>query len=280
MESWSLFVTSFLVGLSGAVMPGPLVTVAIAGVGRIGGFSGLAASVGHGIPEAILVIALAFGFGDVLRIPLITGLIAIIGGLILAWMAVGMFRSAGTLEIAPMAVAGAHAAITRATATGTTAAGIGATRSRGGTTSGTTRGNIRGNISGSTGRTITGGTGVITRGTVRETRTLRTALPTLAAGVVASVSNPYWILWWTTIGASYISQALKIGWTGLSIFFGGHILSDILWLTFVSCAVATGSSFLSRSFYTRLIQVLAGMLFLMAILFLFMGFKTLNPIHG
>lgn len=236
-------------------MPGPLVTVAIAGVGRLGGLSGLVASAGHGIPEALLVVALALGFGGVLRIPLVTGLIAVIGGVVLAWMAIGMFRSAATVEIATAAEAegpaegGGHDAI-----------GGSATAGRHAASNACVVADTR-----------------IPQGIIRAMKIPRprAAFPTMAAGAAASVSNPYWILWWTTIGATYVSQALGSGWAGVGFFFGGHILSDILWLTFVSSAIAVGSSFLTRNFYTRLIQVLASLLFLMAIYFLFTGVKTL-----
>lgn len=230
-------------------MPGPLVTVAIAGVGRLGGLSGLVASAGHGIPEALLVVALALGFGGVLRIPLVTGLIAVIGGVVLAWMAVGMFRSAATVEIATAAGADGHSATSGSAAAGGRAAF-----------------DVRALADAR-----------VSRGVIRAMKIPRprAAFPTMAAGAAASVSNPYWILWWTTIGATYVSQALGSGWAGVGFFFGGHILSDILWLTFVSSAIAVGSSFLTRNFYTRLIQVLAGLLFLMAIYFLFTGVKTL-----
>lgn len=225
VEGWGLFATSFLVGLSGAVMPGPLLTVAIARTGNLGAWSGLVASAGHGVPEALLVVGLALGFGGVLRIALVGGMIAVAGGLILAWMAWGMFRSSAIVAISSVP---------------------------GKATSG-------------------GGPGAAV---LRRPHHLD-VLSGMGAGAMASISNPYWVLWWATIGAGYVAQALSSGWLGLGLFFGGHILSDVLWLTMVSGAIAVGSSFLSRTFYAGLIRVLAGFLVLLAVYFLIAGYRLL-----
>lgn len=68
-------------------------------------------------------------------------------------------------------------------------------------------------------------------------------------GVVASVSNPYWSLWWATVGLGYITLALKKGVPGIAAFFSGHILGDLLWFTLVAAVVAGGRRFFSANAY-------------------------------
>jgi threonine/homoserine/homoserine lactone efflux protein len=72
------------------------------------------------------------------------------------------------------------------------------------------------------------------------------------AGIVTSVVNPYWFLWWATVGASYVLLALERGVVGLVAFYSGHILSDLSWNSLLALAVTTGR----RLFKGRLYQAL------------------------
>ncbi len=38
-------------------------------------------------------------------------------------------------------------------------------------------------------------------------------------GILASLSNPYWTLWWATIGLGYLVAAMKYGAKGIIVFF-------------------------------------------------------------
>ncbi len=82
--------TFFLISLTGALSPGPLSTMAIAEGSRRGRWSGWWLSVGHGLVEAVYVVAIALllwqGRDTWLKQPLIAGLIALTGGVFLAWM--------------------------------------------------------------------------------------------------------------------------------------------------------------------------------------------------
>src|SRR3972149_5217323 len=48
----------------------------------------------------------------------------------------------------------------------------------------------------------------------------------VADGIIASISNPYWSLWWATIGLGYLALSSGQGLTGVAFFFAGHILAD------------------------------------------------------
>ncbi|HAK47209.1 MAG TPA: lysine transporter LysE [Spirochaeta sp.] len=80
----------------------------------------------------------------------------------------------------------------------------------------------------------------------------------LGAGM--SLANPYWIIWWATIGLGYILSAGRLGLSGIATFFIGHILADTLWYTFVSFGVAKSRKIMSDRIYRILIAVCAGFL--------------------
>ncbi|MDO8885688.1 LysE family transporter [Candidatus Oleimmundimicrobium sp.] len=66
MELIGIFITSLIVGFSGAIMPGPLLAVTINEVHQRGFWSGPLIVLGHAILELILVVALALGFQKIL----------------------------------------------------------------------------------------------------------------------------------------------------------------------------------------------------------------------
>lgn len=53
------------------------------------------------------------------------------------------------------------------------------------------------------------------------------------AGALTSLANPYWLLWWLTVGVSFISQAKVYLIIGILAFYIGHILSDYVWYLFI-----------------------------------------------
>jgi threonine/homoserine/homoserine lactone efflux protein len=98
----------------------------------------------------------------------------------------------------------------------------------------------------------------------------------IITGIVVSISNPYWVLWWATVGASYVALSLGRGSLGLGSFYLGHILSDLSWYSLVALLIARGKALLSQSVY-RLILLVCG-LFLMAlsIYFAYSGIRFLR----
>ena len=101
MEISSIFLASLLVAFSGAIMPGPLLTVTINESLRRGFIAGPLIVTGHAILELVLVILLSLGFGTILNYSIVKGLIGLVGGSFLIWMAYGMLKEArrGDLEL-------------------------------------------------------------------------------------------------------------------------------------------------------------------------------------
>ncbi|HEU5361108.1 MAG TPA: LysE family transporter, partial [Candidatus Deferrimicrobiaceae bacterium] len=183
----AIFVSSFLIALSGALMPGPLLAVTVRDTTRQGFVAAPLLILGHGILEAALLALILLGLAEWLRGDLATTLIALAGGGVLLWMAIGMVREVGTLRL-----------------------------------------DIREKTAVPAGSGSGGGRAGFFR-------------PVLS-GVLASVSNPYWTIWWATIGLGYLVVSRELGATGVVLFFFGHILADAVWYLFVGFAVSAGRS--------------------------------------
>lgn len=208
LELVGFFVTSFVVGLSGAVMPGPLVTMAIAETAKGGFRRGPTVVLGHAVVEAVAVGGLLLGVSRVLANPLVSGGIGVGGGLVLLWIGYGMARSArqGSLALdLGSALMPAPVALT------------------------------------SEGRQVR----------VPAARSFF-ASPAVRGGAV-SVVNPYWLLWWATIGAAYVGRSLVLGIAGPIAFFLGHISADLSWICLISAVVASGRRALNARVYEAVI---------------------------
>jgi threonine/homoserine/homoserine lactone efflux protein len=194
-----IFTNAFVVGLSGAVMPGPLLTVNISSALKKGFWAGPIVVLGHAIAELAVLFAIYFGLTKLVSEPRIFWWIAVIGGgcLILmgAMMVADLIRKKVRLEF------------------------IGQTK--------------------------------------------RSHRATIVLAGLASVSSPYWILWWLTVGALLISQSLQFGTVGLLVFYVGHILSDLVWYSTVSFLIGAGKRYFNNLIYQSLIAVCA--LFLIAL---------------
>jgi threonine/homoserine/homoserine lactone efflux protein len=185
MDWWLLAgvpVTSFIVALSGALMPGPLLTLTVSEAARRGFWAGPLIIVGHALLELALVLLLLAGVGAWLHRPLVLGLVGVLGAAMLGWMGLGLLKASrhSHLQFDPKADSGLHP---------------------------------------------------------------------IVSGVLMSAANPYWLIWWLTIGLGYVMFSMKYGWLGVGLFFIGHILADFAWYTLVSGAVSRGRRFISDRLY-------------------------------
>ena len=109
------------------------------------------------------------------------------------------------------------------------------------------------------------------QGTIRSSLSLKP----LVGGVLVSLSNPFWALWWLTVGAALITRSLEAGLMGIASFYLGHILSDLAWYGFVSATVASGKRFLSQNVYRGIILVCGSFLGLLGVYFVVTGIRLL-----
>jgi len=187
----TLFATAFVVGLSGAMMPGPLLSATIASSARRGWKAGPLIVLGHAVLELILIIALIAGLSAFLTRAEVTTVIASVGGAFLIYLGYSMSRDAqaGRVQL---------------------------------TTADT------------------------------PAKSYNDLHPVLI-GLLLSISNPFWSVWWATVGLGYLVLAVPLGFTGVGSFYTGHILSDLLWYTLISISVAGGQKFLKQSVYNAII---------------------------
>ncbi len=79
------------ISLSGVMAPGALTAMTV-GHGSRAARSGAVVALGHGVVEFPLMVALYYGFGTLLEVPVARAAIGAAGGLVLLWMGVGMIR--------------------------------------------------------------------------------------------------------------------------------------------------------------------------------------------
>ena len=65
----------------------------------------------------------------------------------------------------------------------------------------------------------------------------RAGASALTAGALTTAANPYFFLWWATVGATLITDAVEFGLIMLPIFAMVHLSVDYGWLQFVSFSV-------------------------------------------
>ncbi|GAB4284269.1 MAG: LysE family transporter [Coriobacteriia bacterium] len=181
----SLGGAAFLIGLTGAMAPGPYLTVTVTRTISEGRGPAFLMLVGHAALEGILLIGFAFGLQQLLAQPTVHAVMALVGGAFLLWMGAGLVSGAvrGTIHPRPA-----------------------------------------------------------------EQRQPSRLGPVLH-GAAVSLSNPYWTLWWATIGVKLALDGLAIGPVGVAAFFIGHELADVAWYGFVISAVHSGRKLMSDTLY-------------------------------
>jgi len=195
-ELAAIFAGSFVLALSGALMPGPLFTITITESARRGFVAGPLLMTGHAVLELALVTAILQGLGKFLELPVVLGVIGLIGGSLLIYFGIDMVRVAGRLSL---------------------------------------------------------------RG-VPDASSAGYAKHPLMLGVLASLANPYWTLWWATIGLGYLVAAKRFGVAGVACFFVGHIAADFAWYSLVSFGISRGKTFLSDTGYRGLVRACGAIL--------------------
>lgn len=176
MELIALFFNSFIIGFSGALMPGPMLAVDIAETPRHGWNTGPIICVGHAVAELVVVVILALGVAALASNPIVARVIGVVGGVALLFMGGSMayetLRKRISYEIA--------------------------------------------------------------------TADKNAGYKLAGKGITTSLSNPYWFVWWATIGLAWLVKAQSFGIWGPIVFYFGHILSDFVWYTVVSVLLWNG----------------------------------------
>lgn len=186
-----IFTTAFLVGFSGALMPGPLLAYTLSASARYGFWAGPLLVLGHAILELTLITALVLGLGQFIQGDTFNSIVGLVGGTVLIVMGFAMARQGWHKVPLPLE----------------------------------------------------------TSANLVQNRMM------IVSGVVISMSNPYWFIWWATIGMTYLLWSLDLGTAGVASFFTGHILSDLSWYALVAFIVTTGRKAINDRTYSWLLMI-------------------------
>jgi len=104
----------------------------------------------------------------------------------------------------------------------------------------------------------------------------RGLLGLVGLGVLMSMINPYWWLWWATLCPAHLTWAMRRGRAGSGVYYVGHILSDIVWYSAVGLALAAGKTLLSPGVLQGIYIGAGAFLVLMGLLFGYAGARTLR----
>ncbi len=95
------------------------------------------------------------------------------------------------------------------------------------------------------------------------------------AGIALTAINPYFLLWWATVGASLISIASGYGLIMLPVFAAVHLACDLGWLQFVSFSVNRSRTFLTGRRYRILFAGCGAILMFFALYFIASSISSL-----
>lgn len=82
----------------------------------------------------------------------------------------------------------------------------------------------------------------------------------LLSGILLSIANPYFLVWWGTVGAALILRSFEFGLIGFIAFGLGHWLCDLAWDSFLGLAAFKGGQFFGNRFQQVVFVVSGGML--------------------
>lgn len=190
---------SFIIGFSGAIVPGPMFVATIVWSTKRGHIAGPLIVIGHMIAEISVMLALLLGLSFIFQSGEVRLLSGVLGGLFLVWSGINLVRTSRSA-------------------------------------------NTQLQLS------------------LEESSPL-SGNPILA-GLVTSLSNPYFFVWWATVGNYYTTFGLETAsYLGVMVFAFSHWLSDLTWFSLVSFSISKGRKVMSDRVY-RWILAACGVLML------------------
>jgi threonine/homoserine/homoserine lactone efflux protein len=110
----------------------------------------------------------------------------------------------------------------------------------------------------------------IRRAEVGPDRYTRSALVT---GILLSIGNPYFLIWWATVGGALIMSSVSFGTTGIISFAALHLICDLVWLYFLSALSYKGGQFFGRVFQKVVFAGCGAFLMFLSVKFIIDGAK-------
>lgn len=202
----SIFAFSFLVALTGAMAPGPLLTYTIIKSVKTqrGYLMGAWIILGHAVVEMGIILLLLSGFSFIFHNEIFMRVVGVVGGLILLCFGVSVVINVVRDKIPTDFLSAPK------------------------------------NNNDKAPRSINQGF----------------ESPVLG-GAMVSMSNPYWWIWWATIGFAFMIQfdVSLNNWPTLIAFFVGHEAGDLIWYLLISCFAFFGVRFLNKKIYYAILFI-------------------------
>jgi threonine/homoserine/homoserine lactone efflux protein len=182
-EMIEMLAAAFLIGLTGALAPGPTLVATVNSSLKYGWTAGPKIAAGHALVESVIFLLIAGGLYVAMQ--QYSRTIALVGGLALIAFGILTVKGAGSAT-----------------------------------------------MSATDGKAV--------------------ANPYLA-GMITSGANPYFWIWWLSIGSALVLSGLQTGLMMAAIFMIGHWGADFGWYTLVSSSLDRGRSILSEKNYRRIL---------------------------
>ena len=209
-EIFQIFIGSMIVAFSGALVPGPMLTLVISSVAKKGFWTSFFIVVGHSLLELAVVICFFIGILKFLDNPLIAKIIGVLGGIFLLYIGVDIIVSIFKKKFA----IDFKSALKQETITG------------------------------------------------------KSTIALVFKGILISLMNPYWFIWWISIGAAFLFKSVKFSFMGVTSFYIGHISADFIWYLFIGFLVNTGRRFFNQKIYNGILISCSIFLFYLGIKFI------------
>jgi threonine/homoserine/homoserine lactone efflux protein len=203
IETVLFALTSFGVGLSGALVPGPMLTVTISDSVKKGFKAGPLIILGHFITELAVMFVILAGLGWIIGSQTAVFIIGTVGGIVLILMGYSISKSKKTLSDIEKDDYGAQ------------------------------------------------------------------KYGSVIGGIITSLSNPFFYIWWATIGCAFMFKGLELaGIVGLLGFIIGHWSADLSWFSTISFFSSRGSKLMNDRTYKAVMMICGVFLVLLGIYFI------------
>jgi threonine/homoserine/homoserine lactone efflux protein len=91
----------------------------------------------------------------------------------------------------------------------------------------------------------------------------------ILAGIILTASNPYFLIWWATVGLALATDATKFGLYAFALFAIVHWLVDLLWVTALSLASFHGTTLLGPKVQQIVLKICAAAMLLFGLFFIY-----------
>jgi len=96
------------------------------------------------------------------------------------------------------------------------------------------------------------------------------------AGLLTSAANPYFWIWWLSVGSALLIKSLAGGLILAAVFMLGHWSADVGWYTFISTGISKGRTIFADTTYHRIMAACGIFLVLFGFYYLAGAFLPLS----